>query len=92
MAEAVKRDAAESPRLKRDQWDKPLTYVNALNIQQEHLDQWASILSISAMVQLRNHAEIDNEQVLASRCSTPYDIFRGQMIYEWLSNNLMRKS
>lgn len=89
MAEAKRLDAVAE---QAERVDRPkLSWVQSINYQQGDIERWSKVLTPEAVRQLKLHAESSNEIILATPTSTPYDIFRGQMIYEWLSNNLMRK-
>ena len=60
--------------------------ANAIEIQQEHLADWEAVLKPEIFSKLKALVEKDNSTI-----NDPYEICRGDTIYEIVTNELMPK-
>ncbi len=66
---------------------KKITHEEIFEIQRKQLLQWKSVLKPEIYEALEKHVFSMNEQIYDS----PYDIFRGGSMDNYIHNNLMKK-
>jgi hypothetical protein len=73
--------------MKKTEQYLPLDMKTVLAIQEEHLKRWDSVLQPEVAAKLRQIATKDN-----ATTKNPYDIVRGDRLYEIVANQMMKKN
>lgn len=63
------------------------TMEDAFNIQSEQISRWAKVLNSKALLMLMKGVDKKNSKGYKS----PYDVFRGNSIDEFIQNEIMNK-